>query len=1467
VFLLSLPVVQTRLGKMATNYLNDTYKTEITVDKVDLSFLGKIQLKDISILDHHQDSLINVKNLSTSIFSYRNIIDNKLEFDDIAIDGVSFIMKTYKGENDDSFSIFTAKFDDENQDDSPSDFLLTSTSVHISDADFKIYDENDLEAKSLTFNDVNGAIDNFRIQGPNIYGDIKDLKFVENHGAEIEQLTTNFTYTQQEMKLLNTTLKTNTSKVLMDLVFYRNGSFADFNNKVKFDATITSADVSLLDLNKFYDEFGKNDILHFTTKLSGTLNDFTADNLKLNSDLKSVINGDIHVKNAFNTENGFSANAKLRNLTSSYNHLKNLLPSILGKTLPSTFKELGRFKITGNSYITPKLIDAQVQMNSDLGTTISDLKLTNIDDIDNASYKGHIKIIDFELGKFVKDSLIGKLSLDADIDGKGFTFETVNTRIDGKVFKHQYKGYTYQNIDMNGVFENKKFNGKMISNDENIKFKFDGLADLSSNIYKFNFNAQVVYADFNKLNLFKKDSKSLIKGDIDADFTGNSVDNLAGEISFKNASYTNQNDNYFFKDFNINSAFEDDERTITVNSTDIINGKLKGKFKFNELESLTRNSIGSIYANYNPFPVSSGQYLDFNFKIYNKIVEVFYPEIILGANTSIRGSIDSDDDEFKLTLNSPKIDAYKNIVDNIKLQIDNKNPLFNTQLSVDKIGTKYYDVSDLNLVNITLNDTLFFRTEFVGGKNKTETYDLGFYHTIDKNNKSVVGMNKSNFKYKNTTWTINPKENNKNKVIFDNEFQYFDIQDFDLTSGKQKINLFGSASGKSKKDLNINFENVDLAGITPEIEDWNFAGEINGELKYNQNGKTILPIANIGVEDFFVNETFLGDLNIDMKGKNSVEKFDVNISVNEIDNQSLLANGIIDFSVKDPTIDLNVDFNKFKLDLLDPIGGEDFSNIRGFVYGTTTLKGLLENPDMEGELFLDSAGIAFPYLNVDYDFEGTTVLELRKQTFDIVDLTLKDVTHATRGNLLGTISHKKFSDWRLDLSLVTKNLLILDTKESDELYYGTGFMEGNATIAGFTDNLTIDINGKTNDGTYFVIPLSDVKTISNTKLVTFVTDKDEEKFDLSSEVLLEKFKGLSLNFDLQVTKDAIVEMIMDKATGSALKGSGTGDLRIEIDTKGKFNMFGDFVIDNGTYDFNYGGLINKKFKAVKGGTVSWDGSPYTADLDIETVYRVKANPKSILENITTSRDIPVDLIMNFTGELYDSQIEYDISIPDAGSNINAELDFKINQNNDKNIKIRHFASLLGAGIFYNEESSLGDYGGALLTGTGELLLSQALTSIFGGGNDKFKFSVDYKIGDDRSKIDNLNTDDEFGVNVATRINEKILINGSVGVPVGSKQQSVRGEVEVEFLLNDEGTLRSKVFNRQNEIQYTEEEEGYTQGVGLSYQFDFDSGKEFLEKIGLKKKAIEKDTILKNKDSIIKKPSLVNFGGAKKDTID
>jgi predicted transcriptional regulator len=89
--------------------------------------------------------------------------------------------------------------------------------------------------------------------------------------------------------------------------------------------------------------------------------------------------------------------------------------------------------------------------------------------------------------------------------------------------------------------------------------------------------------------------------------------------------------------------------------------------------------------------------------------------------------------------------------------------------------------------------------------------------------------------------------------------------------------------------------------------------------------------------------------------------------------------------------------------------------------------------------------------------------------------------------------------------------------------------------------------------------------------------------------------------------------------------------------------------------------------------------------------------------------------------------------------------------------------------------------------------------------------------------------------MATQINNRVLINGKLGVPVGARtQSSVVGEVKVEVLVDEEGNLRWTFFNRQNEIQYSEEEEGYTQGVGLTYQIDFDNLSEMLDRLKKKK---------------------------------
>jgi hypothetical protein len=90
--------------------------------------------------------------------------------------------------------------------------------------------------------------------------------------------------------------------------------------------------------------------------------------------------------------------------------------------------------------------------------------------------------------------------------------------------------------------------------------------------------------------------------------------------------------------------------------------------------------------------------------------------------------------------------------------------------------------------------------------------------------------------------------------------------------------------------------------------------------------------------------------------------------------------------------------------------------------------------------------------------------------------------------------------------------------------------------------------------------------------------------------------------------------------------------------------------------------------------------------------------------------------------------------------------------------------------------------------------------------------------------------------ISTQINERITINGKVGVPTGGvSETAVVGNFEMQYRVNEDGTLNLRVFNRENDINYIGQGIGYTQGAGLSYEVDFDTFKELVNKIFTKTK--------------------------------
>jgi hypothetical protein len=83
---------------------------------------------------------------------------------------------------------------------------------------------------------------------------------------------------------------------------------------------------------------------------------------------------------------------------------------------------------------------------------------------------------------------------------------------------------------------------------------------------------------------------------------------------------------------------------------------------------------------------------------------------------------------------------------------------------------------------------------------------------------------------------------------------------------------------------------------------------------------------------------------------------------------------------------------------------------------------------------------------------------------------------------------------------------------------------------------------------------------------------------------------------LILTPDAEVEII-DRNTGHGMKGKGLDRYYFKINTLGRFNMWG-ISMHEGTYVLKYGGLIDKKLKLKKGGSITWKGNPMKAQLNL-----------------------------------------------------------------------------------------------------------------------------------------------------------------------------------------------------------------------------------------------------------------------------
>ena len=1419
--ILSIPSVQSNLAKRVTKSVNSKYGTSIHVEKLGIKWNGDINLKGVYIADHHQDTLIYARSLATSILSAKKIMNEDFDLGTITIDEGKFYLKRYKGETTDNISVFSKKFVPKNPTSSGL-FLMSSAKVVFTNGRFKYTDEELSDPIAVDYKNLDATLSDFSLANDIVNTHIKGLSFQARRGYEISSLEGDFHYDADAIRLKDFNVETAYSSVEGNLEMDTSGDkMSDFTNLVEIKAAFAKANISTNDIEPFYKGFNEDITLSLEGAVEGTFNDFYTNDIQVNGLNNSSIRGDINFKNLLNAE-GIVISGDYKEVRTTYFDLKKLMPETF-KTLPAQLTKLGKVRFIGKNQVTENSLVTEGTFATALGDAELALTLTDFQDTENATYVGHITLEDFELGKFIDDVRVGTTSIDLDVNGKGFIQETLETKLSGSVVNLAYGGYDYRDITVFGNLSGPKFNGELLVNDTNVKGTLNGLIDVSKDINSYDFEADIELLDLVALG-FVKDSISVLKGNVVMDMKGTGIEDVVGKLNFTNASYENKVDTYFFKDFDVTSVFDAKSvRTIAINSSDIIDGSVEGVFKFKEVMPLFKNAIGSLYTNYQPEILTQNQFMYFDFAINSKIVEVFLPEIHLETETFIRGGVVPDDSEFKLTFKSPRIEAYGNRISAVEIKVDNQNPLFNTYIAADSIDTGVYAMADFSLINVTLKDTLFMKSEFKAGTESKDNYDLSLYHTINREGNSVLGFQKSNILFKNTPWFINEQNDSDNKVVFDNSFKDISIDNIVLSHLDENIQIGGDMRGSDYKDINASFTNVDLSKITPDIESLSLEGKLNGKLDVLQKDGAYYPNSSVAIDELTVNEYLMGVLDLNVKGNTSLTAYDVSTSLTNESFKAITATGSIIASGKNAGIDLDVTLADLDLKPFDALGQDVISNLRGFASGRAKITGDYKSPDINGTIELRDAGIKIPYLNTDFDFLGVSQVSLQNQSFNFSNVQMQDVKYQTLGVLNGSISHQDFVKWDLDLNISADRLLVLDTQnEIGALYYGTAFIKGAAFIKGPTDNLVIDVLAETESGTVFYVPIDDSEALGDVSYIHFLSPEEKEARINGEIVGIEDIKGLSVNFDLDIDTDALIEVVVDQENGSVLKGRGGGLLLIELDTNGKFKMYGDFSVFDGTFLFKYGGIVQKAFDVREGSNIRWDGVPTEAQLEISAIYRTESNPSILLENPSINRKIPVDVIINLKEQLLKPEITFDIEFPNISSNVTSELEYRLG---DRNTRELNAISLVSQGVFLSETSISAAAAVNNILETTSSVLSNIL---FSDDDSIFDVGLDLVQADSTPDVQSSG---RVGFTLSTQITNRVLINGKVGVPTGGLSESIIvGDVEVDFLLNEEGSLRAKVFNRQSDIQFIGESEGYTQGAGISYSVDFNSFKELIRKI-------------------------------------
>ena len=514
-----------------------------------------------------------------------------------------------------------------------------------------------------------------------------------------------------------------------------------------------------------------------------------------------------------------------------------------------------------------------------------------------------------------------------------------------------------------------------------------------------------------------------------------------------------------------------------------------------------------------------------------------------------------------------------------------------------------------------------------------------------------------------------------------------------------------------------------------------------------------------------------------------------------------------------------------------------FSEGSGSVEGEIGIGGTFRAPKLRSEkLKISGARLCLDYTGVPYYADGA--LELTPTALKFKDIHLHDRYDGT-GTLGGEVTFENMSDLGLDVYVDFFNMEGIDLEEhKNPDFYGNVFASGRADITGSLSHILVDVNATTTGDGQFHLPISGASTGTSSKLLTF-TEKEKVVWVDPYEEMMKKIQiksssrnDIAVRLDINATDDVEALLEVDKATGNVLTGRGHGRIQLDIrPSQSVFNINGDYNITSGSYNFNAMNLARRLFTIQDGSSVRFNGAVPETDLNIKALDTTKTSLGTLIADTTsvqTRRNVECQI--SISDKLKDPRVNFAINIPDLDPTTKSQVESALNTE-DKIQK--QFIYLLVTGNFFpDEQSGITNNSNILFSNVSQIMSSQ-LNNIM----QKLDIPLDLGLNYSQNEQSGNNI---FDVAVSTALfNNRVIVNGNVGNrEYTSSGTEVVGNLDIDVKLNKSGQFRLNLFSHSADDYTNYLDNSQRNGVGVTYQREFNTFKEMIQSIFTSRKKRE-----------------------------